>query len=149
MVLYLAVSGDFHTHTEKHMPKKRKQERKLYSAKGKKYLGFRSNSSWESGLFRMSNLAEAPLEVTWPQDVEGIPSFLWNKTCRYKTSEHAYQALFSKDALSARKFERGGIVNMKMFKQWPTKFDDKDGCTPIEVPLSKLSSFFIFLANKR
>jgi predicted NAD-dependent protein-ADP-ribosyltransferase YbiA (DUF1768 family) len=67
----------------------------------------------------LSNLADAPLTLTWPEDVESIPAHLRGATCDYDSSEHAYQALRSLDAATARAFETGGSVSMEVFRAFP------------------------------
>lgn len=126
--------------TKKEVHEKKRKGWALFSAGEKKYLGFKSSSSLESRLYLLSNFAKAPLKLTWPQDVEGVPRFLWSKTCKYKTSEHAYQALRAKDLRSAREFERGGVVNMKIFKRWPKKFSRTGS-----VEVSSVRLFFFHL----
>ena len=82
-----------------------------------KLLGFSSGSS--APLRQLSNLADAPFTLTWPADLYGVPDHMRGTTARYDTAEHAYQALLSLDAATAREFEAGGRVSMAVFRAFP------------------------------
>ncbi len=70
-------------------------------------------------LRHLSNLADAPFTLTWPALLEGVPEHMSGTTARYDTAEHAYQALLSLDAATAREFETGGLVSMAVFRAFP------------------------------
>ena len=69
----------------------------------------------------LSNLADAPLTLTWPAggDVDAVPVHMRGATATYDSAEHAYQALHSLDAQTAREFESGGRVSMDVFRAFP------------------------------
>jgi predicted NAD-dependent protein-ADP-ribosyltransferase YbiA (DUF1768 family) len=72
----------------------------------------------------LSNLADAPLTLTWPMgggggEVDAVPVHMRGATATYDSAEHAYQALHSLDAQTAREFESGGRVSMDVFRAFP------------------------------
>lgn len=74
--------------------------------------------SGSSGPVRwLSNLADAPLTLTWPESV--VPRHMRGRTASYASSEHAYQALRSLNDRTAREFELGGSITMEVFRTWP------------------------------
>jgi hypothetical protein len=102
--------------------KEARRLRRQQIAKGDKrrdYTMFSAASSFDSGLYLLSNLSAAPFHITWPKHEDAIPPHMRGERCSYDSSEHAYQALKTVNRDSARKFETGGMVSMKIFKKWP------------------------------
>lgn len=84
------------------------------------YVCFSSSSSAKSQLYYLSNFADTPITITWPEGV--IPAFLAGRTCRYDTTEHAWQALTKAgDLNTAKEFETDGKVSMDAFRRWPVR----------------------------
>lgn len=102
--------------------KEARRLRRRQIAKGDKrrdYTLFNASAAFDSGLYQLSNLSAAPFTMKWPKNEGAIPLHLRGEKCSYDSSEHAYQALKTVNRESARQFETGGIVSMKIFKTWP------------------------------
>jgi hypothetical protein len=102
--------------------KEARRLRRKQIAKGDKrrdYTLFNASAAFDSGLYHLSNLSAAPFTMKWPKHEDAIPLHLRGEKCSYDSSEHAYQALKTVNRESARQFETGGIVSMKIFKKWP------------------------------
>ena len=102
--------------------KEARRLRRKQIAKGDKrrdYTLFNASAAFDSGLYQLSNLSAAPFTMKWPKNEGAIPLHLRGEKCSYDSSEHAYQALKTVNRESARQFETGGIVSMKIFKTWP------------------------------
>ena len=102
--------------------KEARRLRRKQIAKGDKrrdYTLFNASAAFDSGLYQLSNLSAAPFTMKWPKNEGAIPLHLRGEKCSYDSSEHAYQALKTVNRESARQFETGGIVSMKIFKKWP------------------------------
>jgi hypothetical protein len=76
---------------------------------------FGSRTKYESGMWRLGNLAHAPFVITWPSNPT-VPPHLRGVRCRYNTSEHAYVALRTADIASA---ERVAALGLHSYKEWP------------------------------
>lgn len=102
--------------------KEARRLRRKQIAKGdnrRDYTLFNASAAFDSGLYLLSNLSAAPFTMKWPKHEGAIPLHLRGERCSYDSSEHAYQALKTLNRESARQFETGGIVSMKIFKRWP------------------------------
>jgi predicted NAD-dependent protein-ADP-ribosyltransferase YbiA (DUF1768 family) len=109
--------------------KEARRLRRKQIAKGDKrrnYTMFNASASFDSGLYHLSNLSAAPFTLVWPKHEEAIPLHLRGERCSYDSSEHAYQSLKTVNRESARQFETGGIVSMKIFKKWPSAKPSKE-----------------------
>jgi len=93
------------------------------------YTMFNASASFDSGLYHLSNLSAAPFTMVWPKHEGAIPLHLRGERCSYDSSEHAYQSLKTVNRESARQFETGGIVSMKIFKKWPSAKPSKESAS--------------------
>ena len=80
------------------------------------FVVFGSNAA--APLRTLSNLADTPFGIRWSNEAalyEAIPPHMRGRCAAYPTVEHAFQALRSLDAHTARAFELAGSLHVRLY----------------------------------